>query len=153
MSSRTVGVGCGAAIVRENRLLLVKRRKPPEAGFWSLPGGKVEFLERAEQAVIREIAEEIGVSIALGPLICLIQMIGVDGQHWVSPVYRALIEAGEPVNREPDKIEAIGWFALDDPPTPLAIAAREAIAQLRGAEAPSSVIGARMEPNGRQIES
>jgi predicted DCC family thiol-disulfide oxidoreductase YuxK/ADP-ribose pyrophosphatase YjhB (NUDIX family) len=133
MSVRTVGVGCGAAILRGNRLLLVKRRKPPEAGFWSLPGGKVEFLERAEEAVIREIAEEIGVAIALQPLLCLIQMIGVDGQHWVSPVYRASIEAGEPGNREPDKIAAIGWFALDDPPAPLAIAAREAIAHLRAA--------------------
>ena len=42
--------------------------------------------------------------------------------------------AGEPVNREPDKIEAVGWFALDDPPTPLAIAAREAIVHLSAAE-------------------
>jgi ADP-ribose pyrophosphatase YjhB (NUDIX family) len=134
MSAGVVGVGCGAAILAENRLLLVKRRKAPEAGFWSLPGGKVEFLERAEEAVVREIAEEIGVAIVLGPLLCLIQMIGVDDQHWVSPVYRASIEAGEPVNREPDKIEAIGWFALEAPPAPLAIAAREAIAHLRAAE-------------------
>jgi len=134
MSSGVVGVGCGAAILRENHLLLVKRRKAPEAGFWSLPGGKVDFLERAEDAAIREIAEEIGVQIALGPLLCLIQMIGVDGQHWVSPVYGASIAAGEPVNREPDKIEAIGWFALDDPPAPLAQAAREAIAHLRAPE-------------------
>jgi 8-oxo-dGTP diphosphatase len=134
MSAGVVGVGCGAAILTENRLLLVKRRKPPEAGFWSLPGGKVDFLESAEAATIREIAEEIGVPITLGTLLCLIQMIGVDGQHWVSPVYRASIEAGEPVNCEPDKIAAIGWFALEAPPAPLAIAAREAIAHLRAAE-------------------
>jgi ADP-ribose pyrophosphatase YjhB (NUDIX family) len=134
MSAGVVGVGCGAAILSERRLLLVKRRKAPEAGFWSLPGGKVDFLERAEEAVIREIAEEIGVPIALGPLLCLVQIIGVDGQHWVSPVYRASIETGAPVNREPDKIEAIGWFALEAPPAPLAIAAREAIAHLRRAE-------------------
>ena len=134
MSVGTVGVGCGAAILRAGRLLLVQRRKAPEAGFWSLPGGKVDFLERAEEATVREIAEEIGVAIALGPLLCLVQMIGIDGQHWVSPVYRASLGAEEPVNREPDKIAAIGWFALDDPPTPLALAAREAIARLRAAE-------------------
>jgi ADP-ribose pyrophosphatase YjhB (NUDIX family) len=134
MSVGTVGVGCGAAILRAGRLLLVQRRKAPEAGFWSLPGGKVDFLERAEEATIREIAEEIGVAIALGPLLCLVQMIGIDSQHWVSPVYRASLDAEEPVNREPDKIAAIGWFALDDPPTPLALAAREAIALLRAAE-------------------
>jgi ADP-ribose pyrophosphatase YjhB (NUDIX family) len=129
-----IGVGCGAAILREGRLLLVKRRKPPEAECWSLVGGKVDFLERAEEAVRRETLEEIGVAIEPGPLLCLVQMIGVDGQHWVSPVYRASIKAGEPVNCEPDKIAAIGWFGLADPPAPLAQAAREAIAVLRGAD-------------------
>jgi len=126
----TIGVGCGAAIVRDGAVLLVKRLKAPEAGFWNLPGGKVDFLERAESAAMREIAEEIGVAITLGPLLCLTQMVGVDGQHWVSPVYRAALETGEPLNREPDKIAAIGWFRLDEPPAPLAQAAREAIAIL-----------------------
>lgn len=128
------GVGCGAAILREGRILLVKRRKAPEAGYWNLVGGKVDFLERAEDAARRETAEEVGVEVALGPLLCLTQMIGIDGQHWVSPVYRASVKTGEPVNREPDKIAAIGWFALDAPPSPLALAAREAIAALRGGD-------------------
>ena len=124
-------MGCGAAILRAGRLLLVKRRKAPEAGCWSLVGGKVDFLERAEDAVMRETLEEVGLTIELKGLLRLVEMIGVDGQHWVSPVYRAEPQSGEPVNREPDKIEAIGWFALDDPPAPLAQAAREAIAILR----------------------
>jgi 8-oxo-dGTP diphosphatase len=131
---KAAGVGCGAAILREGRLLLVKRRKAPEAGCWNLPGGKVDFLERAEDAARREAAEEVGVEIVLGPLLCLIQMIGIDDQHWVSPVYRASVKAGEPVNREPDKIAAIGWFDINDPPSPLALAAREAIAALRSGE-------------------
>jgi 8-oxo-dGTP diphosphatase len=128
------GVGCGVAILREGRILLVKRRKAPEAGYWNLVGGKVDFLERAEDAARRETAEEVGVEVALGPLLCLTQMIGIDGQHWVSPVYRASVKTGEPVNREPDKIAAIGWFALDAPPSPLALAAREAVAALRGGD-------------------
>lgn len=135
MSVGSIGVGCGAAIVRSGRLLLVKRRKPPEAGRWNLPGGKVDFLERAEQAALRETYEEVGATIELGALLCLVQMVGVDGQHWVSPVYRASLTVDEPFNREPDKIDAIGWFALDDPPAPLAQAAREAIALLCAAEA------------------
>jgi 8-oxo-dGTP diphosphatase len=134
VSAGHIGVGCGAAILRGKRLLLVKRRKAPEAGFWSLVGGKVDFLERAEDAIVRETREEVGVAIELGPLLCLVEMIGVDGQHWVSPVYRAALASGEPVNREPDKIAEIGWFALDAPPAPLAQAAREAIALLRSAE-------------------
>jgi 8-oxo-dGTP diphosphatase len=128
--SGAIGVGCGAAILREGRILLVKRMKAPEAGCWSLVGGKVDFMERAEHAAIREAREEIGVAIDIGPLLCLVEMIGIDDQHWLSPVYRATIALGEPINCEPDKIAAIGWFALADPPAPLALAARQAIAAL-----------------------
>jgi ADP-ribose pyrophosphatase YjhB (NUDIX family) len=131
MSAPAPGVGCGAAILRDGRLLLVKRRKPPEAGCWSLPGGKIDFGERVEAAVRREIREEVGVEVALGPMLGLAEMIGLDDQHWVSPIYRADIVAGEPFNREPGKHEAILWARLDAPPEPLALAAREAIAALR----------------------
>ena len=131
MSAPAPGVGCGAAILSERRILLVKRRKAPEAGHWNLPGGKVDFLERVEDAVRREIREEIGVEIAIERPLSLCEMIGLDGQHWVSPVYLARLAAGEPTNREPDKLEAVAWFALDAPPQPLALAAREAIAALR----------------------
>ena len=65
MNARVPGVGCGAAIVRDGRLLLVKRKRPPEAGCWNLPGGKVDFGERVEDAIVREIAEETGLKIAL----------------------------------------------------------------------------------------
>jgi ADP-ribose pyrophosphatase YjhB (NUDIX family) len=124
------GVGCGAAILRQGRILLVKRRKSPEAAHWSLPGGKVDFLERVEDAVRREVREEVGVSIALVRRLAVIEMIGLDDQHWVSPIYLARIEAGEPANREPEKLAEIGWFPLDAPPRPLALAAREAIAAI-----------------------
>lgn len=125
------GVGCGAAILRGGSILLVERRKIPEAGHWNLPGGKVDFLERVEAAVKREIREEIGVELALQSMLCLTEMIGIDGQHWVSPIYRATIAEGEPVNCEPDKIASIGWFPLDAPPSPLAQGAKDAIAALR----------------------
>jgi ADP-ribose pyrophosphatase YjhB (NUDIX family) len=126
------GVGCGAAILRDRRLLLVKRLKAPEAGHWNLPGGKVDFGERVADAVKREIAEELGVEIALTRPLGIVEMIGLDGQHWVSPIYEAAIRGGEPVNREPSKHEGFVWADLDAPPAPLAIAAREAIARLRG---------------------
>lgn len=140
------GVGCGAAILREGRLLLVKRLKAPEAGHWSLPGGKVDFLERVEDAVRREILEEIGVEIALIRPLVLVEMIGQDDQHWVSPVYLARIEAGEPENREPDKLAAVAWHPLEAPPQPLAQAAREAIAAIR--ETGAEVKGRCGEDNG-----
>ncbi|RFB81324.1 NUDIX domain-containing protein [Methylovirgula sp. 4M-Z18] len=128
---KTPGVGCGAFIERDGHVLLIKRVKAPEAGTWNLIGGKVDFGERAEDAVVRETAEEIGVSILLQGFLCLVQMIGIDGQHWVSPVYRARIVAGEPSICEPDKIADLGWYPFDDLPQPLGLPVREAIAALR----------------------
>ena len=125
------GVGCGAAILRDGQLLLVKRRKAPEAGCWNLPGGKVDFGETVADAVRREIAEELGVEIELTRSLGFVEMIGLDAQHWVSPIYQATICMGEPVNVEPEKHEALVWADLDAPPAPLALAAREAIARLK----------------------
>ncbi len=124
------GVGCGAAILRDGRLLLVKRLRPPEAGCWSLPGGKVDFGERVEDAIRREIAEELGVTIVLERPLVLVEMIGLEDQHWISPVHLARIVAGEPCNREPEKHAGVMWADLEAPPAPLALAAREAIAAL-----------------------
>ncbi len=135
------GVGCGAAILREGRLLLIKRRKPPEAGHWSLPGGKVDFLESVEDAVVREIREEIGVGVSLRGLLLFCQMIGIDGQHWVSPVFRAQIVDGEPRVCEPDKIDGLVWADMDAPPSPLATPAREAIEALGRCPPPPSPEG------------
>ena len=139
MNQRQPGVGCGAAIVRDGKLLLIQRRRPPEAGHWNLPGGKAEFLERLEDAVIREIREEIGVAVVIKDFLCLVQMLGVDGQHWVSPVYRASLLGGEPCLCEPDKISAVAWFDLDRLPAPLAQAASEAATALKLTKKPASL--------------
>jgi len=128
--TRAPGVGCGAAIVRDGLLLLVKRKRAPEAGCWNLPGGKVDFGERIADAILREIREEVGVKIELTRPLGVVEMIGVDDQHWVSPIYLAELVSGEPLNREPGKHEAILWARLDAPPSPLALAAREAIAAI-----------------------
>jgi len=124
------GVGCGAAIVRDGRLLLVKRRRAPEAGHWSLPGGKVEFGESVADAVKREIREEVGLDIELLRDLGVVEMIGVDDQHWVSPIYLAEAAHGEARNNEPEKLEAVEWVELDSPPSPLSISVRRALAAL-----------------------
>jgi acetyl-CoA carboxylase carboxyl transferase subunit beta len=65
VTRRIVGVG---AIVwdADDRLLLVQRRHPPQAGRWTVPGGKLEPGETLSAAVTREVAEETGLRVDVG---------------------------------------------------------------------------------------
>ncbi len=114
------GLGCGALIEQNDKILLIRRLKAPEAGHWSFVGGKVEFGETTRAALIREVWEEVGVVVQLGDLAHLVETPQIDGQHWVSPVYHAKIISGEPQNLEPDKISSVRWFTRDALPSPLA---------------------------------
>jgi ADP-ribose pyrophosphatase YjhB (NUDIX family) len=64
-------VPCVGAVVRDGdgRLLLVRRARPPAAGTWSLPGGRVEPGEDDAAAVVREVREETGLDVAVGELV------------------------------------------------------------------------------------
>jgi len=62
-------VGVGAVIVDDGRIVLIKRRFEPLAGEWSLPGGSVEVGETLEAAVAREMEEETGLRVEVGPVI------------------------------------------------------------------------------------
>jgi ADP-ribose pyrophosphatase YjhB (NUDIX family) len=62
-------VGVGAVIVDGGKVLLVKRKYDPLAGRWSLPGGGVEVGETLEASVAREMFEETGLEIEVGPVI------------------------------------------------------------------------------------
>ncbi len=129
----TPRIGCGAAILRDGRLLLVRRRRAPEPDHWGLPGGKVDFMETVPDAVIREIDEELGIRIGNLALLCVVdQLDAAAGTHWVAPVYRAEILGGDPELREPEALSAMGWFALDDLPRPLTLSTRTALPYLRG---------------------
>ena len=60
------------AIVRKTDLLLIQRNRPPSEGLWTLPGGRLEAGETAEQCAVREIREELGLEVfALRPLLKL----------------------------------------------------------------------------------
>ena len=57
----------GAAVLRDGRVLASRRTDPPRlAGYWEFPGGKVEVDESDEQALVRELFEELEVSAVIG---------------------------------------------------------------------------------------
>jgi ADP-ribose pyrophosphatase YjhB (NUDIX family) len=72
-------VGVGAVIVDAGgRVVLIKRRYEPLAGRWSLPGGVVELGETLEAGVAREMEEETGLDVEVGPVIEVFDRITVD---------------------------------------------------------------------------
>lgn len=127
------GVGTGLAIRNaDGHVLLYKRLRAPEAGFWNIVGGKVDHLEHSAEAARREAEEETGLTIHSVEFLCLSeQIIQADRQHWVSLIYRTNDFTGEPRLTEPDKLSEFGWFPLDDLPEPLSAFARDAIRFLK----------------------
>ena len=124
-------VGCGAAILDDqDRLLLVKRVKNPEADHWGVPGGKLDWGEAARSCAEREIEEELGIVIKAGRVLAVTDMVAPD-YHWVAITYRADSFEGEPAIREVHALQDWGWFALDALPSPLTAATRDAVTALK----------------------
>jgi len=122
-------VGVGVLILNPpDQVLLTLRKRAPEAGCWSIVGGKVDFLETLDRCAIREAREETGVEVELLRLLCVTDhVLPGEGQHWVAPAYLGRIVKGEARNCEPDKTQEVKWFALAEVPHNLTMTARNAI--------------------------
>ena len=92
-------VGVGAVILNGDRVVLVKRAHEPLKGEWSLPGGSVEVGETLAEAVVREVREETGLDVRVGPLVEVFDRIhrGSDQRieyHFVLLDYKCTVVAG-----------------------------------------------------------
>lgn len=99
-----------AVITREDGAVLIGRRRAGKAhaGLWEFPGGKLEAGETPEACLVRELREEFGVEIAVGPYLAA----GRDGPIELRG-YRARLVAGEPRLSDHD---AIAWVVPGELP-------------------------------------
>ena len=116
MSERRPVAAVGVVCFRGDDLLLILRGKPPLENSWSLPGGRIDWGERAQDAARRELREETGVDAEIIGLVDVVDAImsgrgAVDAPwgHYVLIDYAARWIAGEP--RAGDDARAARFFA------------------------------------------
>ena len=102
-----------AAIFRDRQVLLVRRARSPAKGFYSLPGGRVEFGESLHAALLREVDEETGLRIEIAGLAGWREVLPGDagGGHYLIMSFAARWIANEPVLNE--ELDDFKWFAPD----------------------------------------
>lgn len=113
MTSPVVAVG-GIAVVGD-ALLMVRRSNPPEAGQWTIPGGKVDGGESLAQAVERELYEETGLEVRCEGLRGWVERI-IPGFHYVILDFDVAVTGGLTPTPGGDALEA-SWVPLDRVPS------------------------------------
>jgi 8-oxo-dGTP diphosphatase len=112
---------CVGGVVTDasGRLLLIRRAHPPEAGRWSLPGGKVEPGESLAEATAREVAEETGLDVEVGVEVGAVHRPAPDGRVFAIHDFRCSPRDPEAVPRAGDDaadarwVDAAAYTALD----------------------------------------
>lgn len=115
-------IGIGVCIIKDNKVLLGKRKGSHGEGSWSFPGGHLEFNEDIEACAKREALEEAGIKIKnlkLGTFTN--DIFEKEGKHYVTLYVIAEYDSGEIRIMEPEKCEGWGWFEWGKLPQPLFI--------------------------------
>jgi ADP-ribose pyrophosphatase len=110
-------VAVGAIVFKNNKVLLVRRGKPPAEDLWAIPGGRVEIGETLRQAVEREILEETGVAIRALEPVYTFDVIDRDADgrarfHYVIVDLTADYIGGKP--RAGDDASAARWVSSEE---------------------------------------
>ena len=115
MHYKSPKITADGAILKDGKILLIKRKNNPFKNKWALPGGFVEYNERVEDACIREILEETGLRTKIIELIGIYSDPNRDPRgHVITAVYMLEIDSGE-VKGGDDALDA-KFFDLDNLP-------------------------------------
>lgn len=108
-------IGVGVVVWHGERVLLVRRSKPPRMGHWSLPGGAQRLGETIAEAARREVKEEAGLEIVLGDVVAAVDLIERDRQGRIRYHYTLIDFVAEAensaLNPGSDAADA-RWFGL-----------------------------------------
>ena len=110
-------VGVGAVVVRDGKALIIKRAHEPRKGEWSLPGGLLELGESLQDAAHREIKEETGLDVDVGPVIETFDRVHRDDHgriryHFVIVDFVCWVDEGEAVPGS--DAEGVAWVTPEE---------------------------------------
>jgi 8-oxo-dGTP diphosphatase len=112
-------VGIGIMILKDNKVLLGKRKGSHGAGEYAFPGGHLEYMESFENCAKREAMEERGIEIDNIRFQFVSNITEYRPKHYIHIGLLADLLKGEPKVMEPERCESWGWFGLEDLPSPL----------------------------------
>ncbi|RME43998.1 MAG: NUDIX domain-containing protein [Chloroflexi bacterium] len=118
----------GAFVVRDGKVMLIRRGIEPYKGYWDIPGGFLAPGEHPEAGAVREVREETGLLVQLTDLVGIfVDTYGEESPEYTLNIYyRAEVVEGVPEPRT-DAVE-IGWFGPDELPENIAFShARSAL--------------------------
>ena len=104
-----------SSITKKERVLATTREHGDYKGMWEFPGGKIEVGETPQQALVREIKEELDVEIAVGELLHTIEYDYPDF-HLSMDCFWCEISAGTPVAKEAQEMRWLNTHELNDVP-------------------------------------
>jgi len=110
-------VGVGAIVIKDGKVLLVKRGIPPGKDLWAIPGGHVELGETLQETAEREILEETGIIIKARDPVYTFDLIERDNPgtirfHYIIVDLMAEYVSGEPHGAD-DALEAF-WLSWEE---------------------------------------
>ena len=109
--------GVGIVVFHQQKVLLIRRGKPPRQGEWSIPGGKQKLGETLQQAARREVQEETGLKLGPLMLVDVVDSIFKDSQKQIQYHYSLIEWTGEFVSGElnaADDASDAEWFELSE---------------------------------------